>query len=83
MQTKLTLTIDRDIIEMAKKYAKLKNRSLSKIIENYMKGLSSEMVKSADQSAQITSSLKGAFKTKKDFDYKTELKRRIDEKYGS
>ena len=37
MNTKLTLTIERDIIERAKNYAKDKNRSLSDIIENYLK----------------------------------------------
>ena len=35
MNTKLTLTIEKEIIERAKNYAKEKNRSLSNIIENY------------------------------------------------
>ena len=37
MNTKLTLTIDRSVIEKAKKYASEKGRSLSYIIENYLK----------------------------------------------
>ena len=37
MNTKLTLTIEKEIIERAKDYAKEKNRSLSDIIENYLK----------------------------------------------
>jgi len=42
MNTKLTLTIDQEIIEKAKQYAKGKNRSLSDIIENYLKTLTKE-----------------------------------------
>ena len=37
MNTKLTLTLEKEIIQKAKKYAKDKNRSLSDIIENYLK----------------------------------------------
>ena len=42
MNTKLTLTIEQKIIQRAKKYAKDKNRSLSDIIENYLKILTKE-----------------------------------------
>ena len=38
MNTKLTLTIEQEIINKAKKFAKENNRSLSDIIENYLKG---------------------------------------------
>ena len=37
MNTKLTLTIEGSVIEKAKKYASEKGRSLSYIIENYLK----------------------------------------------
>ena len=42
MNTKLTLTIQQEIIHKAKEYAKEKNRSLSDIIENYLKILTKE-----------------------------------------
>ena len=42
MNTKLTLTVDESIIEKAKLYAKSKGRSLSDVIENYLKLLISE-----------------------------------------
>ncbi len=42
MNTKLTLTIDKSIIEKAKKYARNRERSLSDLIENYLKALTSE-----------------------------------------
>ena len=42
MNTKLTLTIDQSVIERAKKYARKKERSLSDLIENYLKALTTE-----------------------------------------
>ena len=39
MITKLTLTIVKSVIEKAKKYAREKERSLSDIIENYLKAI--------------------------------------------
>jgi len=40
MNTKLTLNLDKDIIEEAKFYAKRNKLSLSKLIENYLGSLS-------------------------------------------
>ena len=42
MNTKLTLTIEQTVIEKAKKYAKDNERSLSDLIENYLKALTKE-----------------------------------------
>ena len=80
MNTKLTLTIEQDIIERAKRYAKGKNRSLSDIIENYLKLLTNKESNKNDLSPAIES-LKGSFKMPKNFDYKKELGKRIEEKY--
>lgn len=41
MSTKLTLTIDKDVIEKAKSFAKQSNRSLSEIIESYLAKITS------------------------------------------
>jgi hypothetical protein len=41
MDTKLTLSLNKDTIEQAKKYAKKKNISLSKLIESYLNKVSS------------------------------------------
>lgn len=82
MSTKLTLTIRKDIIERAKGYAKEKNRSLSDIIENYLKSLTeSNKLNSIDKLNPIVESLKGSFKMPKDMDYKKELKSRLEKKY--
>ncbi len=81
MNTKLTLTIEQSLIEKAKRYAKGKGRSLSDIVENYLKVIIKDQNEIIIDSAPITSSLRGAFKAPKDFDYKTELSKGLSEKY--
>ena len=82
MNTKLTLTIEQKIIERAKKYAKEKNRSLSDIIENYLKMLTkSEQNQKVENLNPIVKSLKGSFKMPKNMDYKKELGDRLEKKY--
>lgn len=39
MKKKLTLTIDESVIKQAKAYAKKQGRSLSAVVENYLKAL--------------------------------------------
>jgi hypothetical protein len=82
MNTKLTLVIEQEIIQKAKDYAKKKNRSLSNIIENYLKSLTKEDVKKeAVKVSPIVKSLRGSFKLPKDFDYKEELIKAIEKKH--
>ena len=82
MSTKLTLTIQQEVIEIAKRYAKEKNRSLSDIIENNLKMITkeerSEQKKKLDP---LVESLKGSFKSSKEIDYKNELQKALEEKY--
>jgi len=80
MNTKLTLTIEQSIIKKAKQYAKGKGRSLSDIIENYLKAITNES-ESEIELTPIVKSLKGSFKAPEDFDYKKELTKRLTEKY--
>jgi hypothetical protein len=42
METKLTLKLDQAVIKSAKKYAENNNRSLSKLVEDFFRNLSSE-----------------------------------------
>ena len=81
MNTKLTLTIEQAIIERAKKYAKQKGRSLSDIIENYLKVITKDDVQANIEITPITKSLLGSFKAPKDFDYKKELAKGLSKKY--
>ena len=81
MSTKLTLTIEQKIIERAKNYAKAKNRSLSDLIENYLKSLTKDDEKESQKLNPVVKSLKGSFKMPKNMDYKKELDKRREEKY--
>ena len=80
MNTKLTLTIEQSIIERAKSYAKGKGRSLSDIIENYLKAITTEQ-RIVENISPIVNSLRGSFKSPKSFDYKKELSKGLSEKY--
>ncbi len=81
MNTKLTLTIEQTIIEKAKKYANSKGRSLSDIVENYLKAITKEDNDERIELTPIVKSLKGTFKAPKNIDYKKELSKRLTEKY--
>ena len=81
MNTKLTLTIEERIIHRAKRYAKENGRSLSGLIENYLKILTQEEVKEDKEITPLVKSLKGSFKTHKSYDYKKELADRLADKY--
>jgi hypothetical protein len=42
METKLTLKLDESIINQAKKYALKRQKSLSRLVEDYFRGLSND-----------------------------------------
>jgi len=69
------------LIDKAKRYAKGKGRSLSDIVENYLKVIIKEENTKVIDSTPITSSLRGSFKAPQDFDYKKELSKGLSEKY--
>ena len=81
MNTKLTLTIEQSIIERAKKYARQRGRSLSDIVENYLKVVTKDTVETDIVITPLTKALRGSFKAPADFDYKKELTKRLSEKY--
>lgn len=81
MNTKLTLTIERSVIEKAKQYSREHGQSLSGIVENYLKFVTGEHKIAASDSAPITKSLRGAFKSPDNLDYKKELSDSLSKKY--
>lgn len=81
MTTKLTLTMDKSVIEKAKKYAKEKESSLSNIIENYLKAITEKEKDKGIVVTPLVKSLMGSFKAHKDFDYKKELIQALEEKH--
>jgi hypothetical protein len=81
MDAKLTLSIDRDIARKAKVYAKKEGRSLSDLVENYLKLL---IKNSAIEDSEYTPRVKallGSVTLPKDFDYKKELVDALVKKY--
>ncbi|MFN3756868.1 MAG: DUF6364 family protein [Flavobacterium sp.] len=81
MDSKLTLNIDTAVIEQAKKYARLKGRSLSDLIENYLKALTSQNKEYDSELSPLLQSMKSTFKAPESTDYKNELTKILDEKY--
>jgi hypothetical protein len=81
MNTKLTLNVEQSLIEKAKKYAKEKGRSLSDLVENYLKLIISEERSTPIDSTPVTTSMRGAFTAPEEFDYKTELTKGLSKKY--
>jgi hypothetical protein len=83
MNTKLTLTIEKEIIEVAKKYAKEKGQSLSEMVENYFKLLTVKRRKiSEKQLSPKVRKLRGIMKTDHNIDYKQILTEELSKKYG-
>jgi len=80
MDTKLTLTLEKDVIAEAKEYAKQKGISLSEMVENYFV-LLTRASKSEVELTSTVKSLKGAFNAPDDFDYKSVLREQIAKKH--
>ena len=76
MDKKLTLSLNQNIIEKAKFYAKTNSTSLSKLIENYLNSLTTSF-NSEDQieSTPLVDSLCGIIELPENFDYKKERSR--------
>lgn len=84
MDAKLTLKLDKSVIEKAKEYASLKNKSLSRLIESYLKSLVSSEADQSDEDIEISPfvrSLKTGIKMPADLDPKTEYGKHLAEKY--
>lgn len=80
MDKKLTLSLDSNIIETAKRYAKTNNISLSKLIESYLGSLT----RKEENEVEITplvKSLSGVISIDDDFDEKEEYTQYLIEKY--
>jgi len=84
MNTKLTLTIDESVIKQAKAYAEKQGRSLSAVVENYLKAVTKreEAKPTNDELSPILRRLTGSVKLPDDFDYKTAMSNAINGKYA-
>jgi hypothetical protein len=82
MDTKLTLKIDKTVIEKAKDYASNQHVSLSKLVENYLNSLTSKTPK-ADQItiSPFVKSLTNGNTIPAEYDYKKDYQDYLEEKY--
>lgn len=84
MDTKLTLKLDKQVIEEAKKYAASHQQSLSDIIESYLKTLVSKEPKTRGKEIEISpfvKSLATGIKLPPDFDAKKDYNEYLERKY--
>lgn len=84
MDTKLTLKLDKFVIEKAKEYASAHKKSLSRMIESYLKTLIENDKKQPDSDIEISTfvkSMQTGVKLPADFDYKKEYSNYLAEKY--
>ncbi len=84
MDTKLTLKLDKFVIEQAKKYASSHKRSLSRIIESYLKSLINRDKNNDESDFEISpfvKSMSTGVNIPTDFDYKSEILNHLTEKY--
>lgn len=85
MDTKLTLKLDKVVIERAKEYATSHNRSLSRIIESYLQSLTikedSKTSKTDIQISPFVKSMSSGVQIPADLDYKNDYSNYLAEKY--
>ena len=81
MDTKLTLNLDKEVIEKAKDYAKSQSISLSKLIESYLGSLVNDMPSEEIEITPLVKSLSGVINLDEDFDYKEKYTEYLLEKY--
>ncbi len=79
MVTKLTLRVEKAIIERAKSYAKNTGRSLSELIESYLETLTDESTES--ELSPKVKNLVGSLKLPEDFNESKELRSAIEKKH--
>ncbi|HKK89358.1 MAG TPA: DUF6364 family protein [Saprospiraceae bacterium] len=81
--SKLTLSINQMVIDKAKEYAKSSGKSLSGIVEEYLKSLTNtEQSKHELSASGVVKELKGSVKMPKDFNsYKEMLQDALLEEY--
>lgn len=81
MNTKLTLSLDKEVIEEAKAYAKATGRSLSEMVETYLKKVTKPQKVDEEELSEDLKKLYGCIKLPSDFDEKKAIRDILVEKY--
>lgn len=86
MNTKLTLKLDKNVIEKAKIYAAEHKHSLSFMVENYLKAVTSMKKKETNEEIKISDFVRSigidGVNLPEDFNYKKEIQEILCKKYG-
>jgi hypothetical protein len=80
METKLTLRLNKTVIEKAKEYAQSHNISLSRMVETYFNSMTVPNV-GLPEITPLVESLSGVIQNSNDLDYKKEYASFLNEKY--
>ena len=82
MTTKLTLSLEENVIKEAKSLAKTKGKSLSNLVENYLKALILQKQNAEIEISPAIKNLVGCIKPNDDdLDYKNSVAEEIYKKY--
>lgn len=81
MDSKLTLKLNKEVIEKAKRYASDKNLSLSRMVESYLQFLTSEGEASDVEITPFVKSMATGIKIPSDLDSKREYSESLLKKY--
>ena len=82
MNAKLTLKLNKNVIDRAKFYAQNTNQSLSSLVENYFNFISEKTDINEYEISEIVQELSGVIKLGDNFDLKTEYQYHLLEKYS-
>ncbi len=81
MDTKLTIKLDQGVISRAKRYARHRRTSLSRLIESYLDSVTTEEPDDLEITP-LVKSLSGVIRVSEDFDYKKERSDYLNRKYS-
>ncbi len=80
MTTKLTLSLEKSIIEKAKSFAKKSGKSLSELIENYLESITNDH--GTEKPSLKLKKIVGSVKLPKDFDEDKEKRTYFEKKHS-
>ncbi len=80
METKLTLRLNKRVIDRAKDYAHIHNISLSKLIESYLESITKQKT-AATEISPLVESLSGVIQLDENLDYRKDYSNYLAEKY--
>ena len=81
MQSKLTLVLDKEVVEQAKKYAERQGRSLSRLVENYFSVLTKSPARDKEGLPPQVRALSGAIKFPPKWDWRKDRETYLSGKY--